>query len=232
MRRDVTAALQRRVEELERELAMRDAVQEAPAPQSPSKAVQQLRKSLERPADRPRRAPPPPTMARRATRRRGSNAWRAAILRGDGPVPSPRSRPRCAPRSAAPGERSARGAATARGRAGGSCPDGAAPSLGSAGSRPLADGPLRRQRRDVREGPTHVHRRRRPGATIERDQALLVRTAHLADASGWVFAAPSTTARAEAEAATCPSRTSAARCRRIYFKARNEERGVGEAGVA
>merc|ERR1712091_197220 len=53
VRRDVTAALQRRVEELERELAMRDAVQEAPAPQSPSKAVQQLRKSLERPADRP-----------------------------------------------------------------------------------------------------------------------------------------------------------------------------------
>ena len=61
VRRDVTAALQRRVEELERELAMRDAVQEAPAPQSPSKAVHQLRKTLERPADRPRRPPPPPT---------------------------------------------------------------------------------------------------------------------------------------------------------------------------
>ena len=60
--------MQRRVEELERELAMRDAVQEAPAPQSPSKLrVQQLRKSLERPADPTH---PPPHRRRRATRRR------------------------------------------------------------------------------------------------------------------------------------------------------------------
>ena len=167
---------------------MRDAVQEAPAPQSPSKAVQQLRKSLERPADRPRpRAPPPPTTARDAATALHARGARQPDATTD--QCRRHARGRGARRPGAPRSGGARGPAAIGGRAGGAAPDGKASTCGSSGSR-------RRLPMDPFAGNAETFVRAAHAfagdgdqeLTIERDQALLVRTAHLADASGWVFA--------------------------------------------
>ncbi len=186
VRRDVTAALQRRVEELERELAMRDAVQEAPAPQSPSKAVQQLRKSLERPADRPRRAPPPPTTARDAATAlqrvaRGNLTRRKthAVATLEAEVRAAQERLEAEVREAQRRLEDARAALPAMARpqpieAPAPAPLPCDPFAGNAETF------VRAAHAFTGDGDQEL--------SIERDQALLVRTAHLADASGWVFA--------------------------------------------
>jgi len=190
MRRDVTAALQRRVEELERELALRDAVQEAPAPQSPSKlrVQEQLRKSLERPADRPRRAPPPPTTARDAATAlqrvaRGNLTRRRthAVATLEAEVRAAQERLEAEVRAAQQRLEDARAALPQMARRREEAFEAPAPA-------PLPMDPfagnaetfVRAAHAFAGDGDQEL--------TIERDQALLVRTAHLADASGWVFA--------------------------------------------
>ena len=186
VRRDVTAALQRRVEELERELAMRDAVQEAPAPQSPSKAVQQLRKSLERPADRPRRAPPPPTTARDAATAlqrvaRGNLTRRRthAVATLEAEVRAAQERLEAEVREAQRRLEDARAALPAMARP---------QPVEAPAPAPLPMDPFAGNAETFVRAAHAFSGDGDQELSIERDQALLVRTAHLADASGWVFA--------------------------------------------
>ena len=167
---------------------MRDAVQEAPAPQSPSKlrVQEQLRKSLERPADRPRRAPPPPTTARDAatalqrvargnlTRRRTS-----AVATLEAEVRAAQERLEAEVREAQRRLEDARAA----------LPQMARPQpVEAPAPAPLPCDPFAGNAETFVRAAHAFTGAGDQELTIERDQALLVRTAHLADASGWVFA--------------------------------------------
>lgn len=187
-------ALQRRVEELERQLAARDAVvQEAPAPQRPRSRAIESAQAASRGAftalqkrDRPRRAPPPPqtsnkaaTALQRVTRGNLTRRWTLAVATLEAEVRAAQERLETEVREAQRRLAAAREALPRTMRPA----HAEAPAPAPLPSDPFAGNAetfVRAAHAFVGDGDQEL--------TLEQDQALLVRTAHLADASGWVFA--------------------------------------------